>query len=99
MSEETQSEHLRDMEGHADEQAAGQAESADKPADPDETGSASEVATDGDDPGEQMRPGGERPDRIDGEGEMKRIDEDVEGHEETDDMSDVEAGDGEAPSS
>ena len=52
-----------------------------------------------DDPGDDMRPEGEPIERLDDSGPMKRIDEDVKGHEETEDMSDVEAGDGEAPSS
>jgi hypothetical protein len=102
MAEETQSDNLRDLEQHAEEQGADHgSEGGEKPDDPDEVSTATEVmAADEDpDPGEQMRPAGEPVERIDGGGEMKRIDEDVKGHEETEDMSDVEAGDGEAPSS
>jgi hypothetical protein len=70
MSAERESEHLKDLEGHADVDA-----------EPD------------DDTGEEMRPEGEPVSRIEGEGEMKRVDEDVEGGEETEDISDVESGD------
>ena len=72
MNDERESEHLQDLEEHAE-------------ADPEPA----------DDTGEEMRPEGEPVSRIEGGGEMKRIDEDVEGDEKTEDMGDVESGDAE----
>ena len=46
-----------------------------------------------DDTGEEMRPEGEPVSRIEGDDEMKRIDEDVEGDEGPEDIKDVESGD------
>ena len=100
MAERGDSENLRDLEGHAEEQGeALRASGGEKPEDPDEVSRATESMDAGGDAGEHMRPEGEAPDRIEGETELKRIDEDVEGGEETKDMGDVEAGDAEAPSS
>ena len=87
------SEHLRDLEAHAEEHSSVH---EDLPAD--DAGEADEANAEEGPPEEkgpeQMHPPGEDPEAADSGEELKRIDEDVTGDEETEDIADVEAGDG-----